>query len=634
MKVFWIPAEEPEGMRAALYALAFLAGAGESEFSHAHPADILWRRLNALDFFWLLIIDNVDDPAVLGGSRRRITEGTEWIRPPETSNGAIIISSRNGRPERWAPWIKMRHIAPLDPEAGALILLDLAPSAGSHTHARDLARLLDGLPLALELAGRYLAAVSSSPFPIRGSATTFAEYMETYSERIERLGMDESRSHEPEEDRRVLSLTWEISLDLLNEQGHDLARPLLRLFSCCAPSPFPYQAILRPEVLSASPLFPDPTPERLAGALRALAGLSLITLDFVPRADDLWAAKINMHQLVRTMTRINAKRSGSLANYLTVLIQLLETASQDLEADNAGDWPKWAAIAPHCTAVLELVVADGIDPASDDLRLAMQTAQRVAWYRYMSGQYNQSVIDHEQAWNLAVRSWGRGSIEALETAGNLGRAMRENGDASGAEEFFRSTLAIAHESVGDEHPVSLTIRLSLARTVRETGRFSEAEAELRALLSIARRVLGGRHADTLMIVLNLAVCLRAQGRFEEGIRYYEEALAGWREDHSEDDLNTLDIRFEIAQSKHSIGLVDEAVGELRGIVEIAARVYGDEHPNTLTIRHGLAMSLKTLGETQAAIEELRQVLEGQRAQLGADHPLYLSTRRALEELTQ
>ena len=45
---WWVPADDPDSMRAALYAVAFSAGAHDNDFDHAHPADVLWQYLNSL----------------------------------------------------------------------------------------------------------------------------------------------------------------------------------------------------------------------------------------------------------------------------------------------------------------------------------------------------------------------------------------------------------------------------------------------------------------------------------------------------------------------------------------------------------------------------------------------------------
>ncbi len=635
-KVWWIPADESESMRSALYALAFSLGARDEDFDHAHPSDVLWRYLDSLEHSWLLVIDNADDPAALGSSSGGIQEGTEWLRPPAVQRNGIIISSRNGRPERWASWIRMCHVPPLTPEEGARILVDLAPHAGDEQEAISLSAALGGVPLALELAGRYLAAAATDPFPGEDTLKSFTAYQVTFDRRLGHVDMPAEGSGESASSRRTLTTTWEISLDLLERQGHDLARPLLRLLSGCGLSPIPYRAVISPEVLADSALFPQPTAQRIGSSLRALDGLGLISLDLLPRTQehtddaDVWESRLTMHPLVRTVTRQNMHRQGVLRAYLAVLATTMDKVTAGLDPDNAHHWPRWSILASHCTAPLELIEQLQIRDA-DLVSVFLRAAERSAWYRYMAGQYLQASIDYRLLLEVAENTMGANSDEALSISNNLARAIRDGGDNARAQAMLRTLVTTADAWLGTYHPTVLNIRLNLGRTLREGGQVADAESELRALLDDDRRVLGELHSDTIATALNLGVCLRLQSRFDEAEVVYRQVLSDWRQAHSESDLTTLDIRFELAETMRQRGDLSQAESELRGLLAIASEVYGEAHPNTLIIRHGLAAVLRSSGQLEAASEEFREVLRLQRGKLGPDHPLSRATEAALED---
>ncbi|MBO3745129.1 tetratricopeptide repeat protein [Streptosporangiaceae bacterium NEAU-GS5] len=625
-KVWWIPADEADGMRAAFYALAFSLGARAEDFDRAHPADVLWKHLNSLNYPWLLVIDNADDPGALGSSQRGVQEGTEWLRPPQAAQSNIIVSSRNGRPERWASWLRMCHVPPLNVSSGAQVLMDLAPGAGIRDEAAALSAALGGVPLALELAGRYLASVATDPFPRKDSPRSFSAYRNTFDRRLGPFEMSAQTPGESPNDRRALTTTWEMSLDLLESQGHNAARPLLRLLSCCGLSPIPYRVIVEPQVLRRTGLFPDATPERIGTSLRALAGLGLVTLDLTDviqenaAAVDEWGYRLTMHPLVRAVTRRNLQSEGRLGEYSAILAQTLNEVSEALDPADASEWPRWSSLAPHCFAALDLVTQH--DPSDiETVRIALISAERAAWYRYMAGQYVQASADYRLILDVAERLLGSGSPEALSTSNNFARAVREGGDNRAAEQMLRSTLTIGRSSLGPRHPILLSTRLNLGRTLREAGQVSTAETELRDLLLLATDVLGAQHPDTIATALNLAVCLRQQERFGDAETAYRKALHDWRKGHSEVDLTTLDIRFELAETLQQQGDLDGAERELREVLAVATETYGETHPNTLTIRHGLATVLRASGRTAAADSELREVVRLKRGRLGAEHPL-------------
>ncbi len=638
---WWVPADDPDSMRAALYAVAFAAGAHDHDFDHAHPADVLWRYLNGLPRPWLLVVDNADDPGALAGAAGAVADGVGWLRPPTHEHGAVVVTSRDGRVEQWASWVDLRRVPTLDSDSAADMLMDLAPDAGDRDDARRLAAALGGLPLALELAGRYLASAATDPLPSPGSAASFAAYRSSLDQRLVELPMSEHGPDTTGDNRRALSTTWEMSVDLLTRQGHDLARPLLRLIACFAAAPLPYQRLIRPDILQHSPLFPNATPVRLSRCVRALAGLGLIVIETtapdrsgsMPPGLGAWSGLLTMHPLVRAATRATMRLAEEPTTHVELVTELLVAATDDLDAGNATDWPRWAALAPHCFALLDLVASAA--PASPQTRsAALLAARRAAWYRYMAGLYRQAETDFRTILDVATGILGQTHPDTLAVRNNLARCIRETGRGPLAEAEFRSVLGVARDQLGDEHPVTINIRINLARTVRESGRSAAAESEFRSIVDVARHALGEDHPDTLVARGNLAVTLREQGRYAEAEADYRAVLTAWRRTFGEDDLTTLDIRYELAETLLHGGSPQAAEAEYNAILATAQPVYGSDHPNTLIIRHGLARALQASGRPEAARAELRQILQLRQARLGAEHPFTQATQEALASLDE
>lgn len=344
-KTWWIPADDPRAMVAALHAVSFDVGATEADLDRGHAADALWRRLNALAEPWLLVLDNVDEPGRLGASRRGLAEGTGWLRPPAHPGAVVLVTSRDGRPRSWAPWIKLQPVPMLDISSGAAVLVDLAPGAGRVDDAQRLAEALGGLPLALDLAGRYLGAAADdlrpSPRP-----SSFAAYVATLANGSAEadVSSDDESIHDGE--RSALFATWEMSVDLLTRQGYDLARPLLRLLASFAEAPLPIE-VLRPDVLERSPAFPGGNPERLSRTIGALVELGLIVL---ARNSNQPSGLISMHPVVRMATRANTEISGDASAYRELSTSLLIAASD----------PVYPAVseAPHQRSSAQVRVAN------------------------------------------------------------------------------------------------------------------------------------------------------------------------------------------------------------------------------------------------------------------------------------
>lgn len=338
-RVWWLNGSSTTVLTAALHALAFAAGAADTEFDHAHPADVLWNNLDSYGGPWLVVLDNVDDPDVLSVDGGTLTAGTGWLRPTG-QQGSVLVTSRDGRRNRWPSWTTMLPVESLTPDDGAQVLLDLAPEGGTHGDARALAAALGGVPLALELAGRYLASAATDPFPPPDAITSFTDYRAFFEQRLTALPLDEAPPS-GDRDRRVLSTTWEISLDLLTAQGHEFARPLLRLLACSAATPLPYRPFLDLRILGRHELFAGVSHGRLGGSLRALAGLGLIAFETADGAEAEWGRTVTLHPLVRAVTRGNLKHSGMFENCRDLFVDLLEAASTGLDPEDTRDWPRW-----------------------------------------------------------------------------------------------------------------------------------------------------------------------------------------------------------------------------------------------------------------------------------------------------
>jgi hypothetical protein len=416
---WWVQAANPERMEAAFHAIAFAVGAIEADFAHAHPTDVMWKHLEGATQPWMLIIDGADEPQLLTAGNVPLADGTGWLRPPSTRYGAVIVSTRDGRKERWAPWATMLPISCLDPTSGAQILIDLAPRGGTAVAARRLSATLGGLPLALELAGRSLAATMNAIFPTSEPISSFTAYDSTLTRRaLEITDMTNEGSTEGRQRGRALSTTWEISLEQLTTQGYDLARPLIRLISCCAPAPLPYQSILNSEILGISPLFTDPTPQRIDSSLRALAGIGLLDLNVSSGRKEERVATLRMHPVVHSITRQNTLASGDFPAYRILIVQLLDACTIELNADDSDNWRPWSMLAEHAFSMLDLT-SEEIPMDANGVRLALAPARRAARYRYMAGIYTQAASAFRSVLAIARTSFGDRDADTLDIRSNL-----------------------------------------------------------------------------------------------------------------------------------------------------------------------------------------------------------------------
>jgi HEXXH motif-containing protein len=634
--VWWVSAADRESLWGALHAVAFDAGADSGEFVRAHAADVLWKRLNALTEPWLLVLDNVDDPSFLSARSQPLARGVGWLRPPGTPHGTVLVTSRESRRERWAPWIQVLPVDVLDIDDGARILLDLAPDAGDEQEAKKLAQHLGGLPLALDLAGSYLALAAEEPWPVPGTPETFEEYRRDFDGRIAEMAADpDSSLGEAEQARRAILTTWEISLDLLHEQRNDLARPLLRLLSALGPAPIPHQQLLDPELLATCDLFPTPTHKRIQAALKGLSGLRLVSLQSVSpepgrgeSSDADIRRKLDIHPLVRASNRAHADFTTHTGKLLGLVTALLDRAVSPLEPDNPTHWRRWRHFAPHCTAPLHLLELVGSVP--DDVTVAAtEPALRAAQSRNFLGLYSLAVTELSTVVSLRENRLGPDHPATLESRLSLALALRDDGQFRESEAVYTATAEACERTLPSDHPYLQSARGGRARVLCALGQPDVAEKDLRAVLAIRLRDPGPHSRKALRTRYDIATVLRMRGLLSESADELREIRRAARELFGHRDPLTLAVGSHLTRVLCDAGELDEAERVGAEVVADSVSLLGSAHPDTLIARHERARIMRDKGLLAEAEAEFAEIWKINKRRFGEGHPDAVASRHEL-----
>jgi HEXXH motif-containing protein len=692
-RVWWVSGADSEGLSGALRAVAFAAGAKAADFVGAHPTDVLWRYLGALTTPWLLVLDNVDDPALLAAAPSRTADGIGWLRPPAHPWGNVLITSQDSRTERWGQWVHMVGVDLLSKEHGAQVLRDLAPQAGTVQDAQDLAEHLGGLPLALNLAGSYLARALEDPWPSPSTPVTFAEYRRSFDARLTELASDPDTDLGPaERSRRTILSTWELSLDLLHRQSVHLARPLLRLLSALGPAPIPYQKLLDPEMLAESGLFTDPTQPQINDALKGLAGLKLITIEMTRDSEAAHGSAvgplrwITLHPMVRAASRGHPDFTARLPLLLRLVTALLHRFTDPLTENSTGDWPLWRAIAPHCAAARVLLHECETSVGTDTVLVAAATgpALRAAQYHLYVGMYGEAVTELASVADARVRLLGDEDRATIAAQLSLAWALRVNGDLDQADWLYEDVGRTCERALEDGHPYTQSAKTGRARVLRELGRYEAAEAELRVALAMRRRDPQVGPRGILRIKHDLATLAHKRGRIAEAVAELQVVTRQHEELAGPADRDTLAMKVSLVRALRDAGHAAEAENAAEDVVRVYLTVllpdhpevllarherarlirdhesdseflerardefteiwriherrFGPEHPETIAARHELATVWHLLGQLEQAAEHYRVALEAGKKRLGEHHPDVMLCARnlatVLAELTE
>jgi hypothetical protein len=329
----------------------------------------------------------------------------------------------------------------------------------------------------------------------------------------------------------TVATAWRLAFDLL-EQSEPQAAGLLRLLAFCAPEEIPLPVLLQPRPGLAGRLGASVAPalapllDDPLAANDALAALRRYSL-ITPVGD----GSVSVHRLVQAVTADQMPRE--LADqWRQAAATLIEAAIPD-DTGSPQAWPICAVLLPHAQVTL-----------ADDSRGMTQLA------------------------------------DYLGRAGRYGPAL----------ELQRRVIAAQEQSLGAEHPHTLSARQNLAQWTGDAGDPAAARDQLAALLPLRERVLGAEHPDTLATRYSLAWMTGA-------------------------------------------GDAAAARDQLAALLPLRERVLGAEHPDTLNTRRVLARMTGDAGDPAAARDQLAVLLPVIERVLGAEHRDSLRARLTLAQLT-
>ena len=675
-RVWWVRAADTALLTSGMLEVLRELGAPESvtvpvrEGARTAPARA-WEFLNGDHVAgrrWLLVFDGADNPAVLAGADATTpADGTGWLRADPA--GMVIVTTRIREPQVWGTRVTLRELKPLDDDAGAEVLRDLAPEVadpGGH-EARELSRRLGGLPLALHLAGAYLG----SPF---ARWSTFAGYREAL-DGVELPAAIADIEEQGADIHATVQRTWDLSLDALAAEGRPQARPLLLVLSCFAPAtPIPAWLLQLPPLADLLAGQPGAGADnhgaerrRLRDGLQGLSRTGLIEIS--ASGSPAGVNAVTVHPMVADANRIRLT-TGADAEYAAVpgtAVALLEAGTAGLDPARPGDWPTWRLLRPHVNAAIDLL-ADDLDPAvlarlltvsagdteallgAGRLAAAEKLAQAsVAAATFLSrddpaamtargylartlvrrGRSGDAEMLYRELLADRLRVQGEDHIATLATRHDLAAALGVQGRYGEAEQLYRQLLVDDYRLRGPDHRETLAARYNLARMIGLQGRYAEAEELGRQVLDVQSRVLGPDHPDCLASRQNLARLAGKAGRYAEAEQLYRRVLADRRRVLGDDHPDTLATRHRLARIVGQRGRYGEAEELCHQVLADRRRLLGEDHPDNLPTRHRLARMLGLQGRYADAEPMFRQVLAARRRTLGAEHPDTLSTEHRL-----
>ncbi|MGV9916437.1 tetratricopeptide repeat protein [Streptomyces cellulosae] len=566
---------------------------------------------------WLVILDNITDPATL----------SPWW-PPATArgNGRVLATTRlrdaalsgGGRTvvavDTYTPAEAPTYLAARLTGEGMAHLLD--------HHTGGLVETLGRLPLALSHAAAYII----------NEAVSCASYLRDFTKHRARLDELLPADADTEGYGRQVATSLLLSLDAA--QAHEpvgLAAPALRLAAHLDPAGHP-RALWATEAVTAyltdhrtvRTRIEDGQPandeiqavdaRQARSALRLLHRYNLLTDDTTdsPRG-------VRIHALTALATQETLPADAAPAIAETVVGALLAL------------WPDEDHTAPGLAAALR-ANTDALTTCTDDLfttpggdtllfrageslfRAGLHAAGVPHWQAVAL--HRERVLGPEDPNTLTARS---GLVATYLQAGLFREAIR----------IGEQVVADCRRVLGPEDRGTLTARANLAVAYSQAGLFREAIRIGEQVVADCSRVLGPEDRDTLKARASLAVAYWDADRIDDAISLLEQVAAGSERVNGPDHPDTLNARASLATSYRHADLFSKAIRIQKQVLAQSERVNGPDHPDTLNARASLATSFQHADRTDDAVPLLEQVAADSERVNGPDHPDTLNARASL-----
>ncbi|GAA2486554.1 tetratricopeptide repeat protein [Winogradskya humida] len=667
--VAWVVAEDEQKIAEGLARLAHVVGAARPGTNTMTAARQAVHWLTNHQGQCLLVYDNVTDADLVA----------RWI--PSVGTVQTVVTTVDAAFHTLGPLVTV----PVFTDAEAMAFLRRRTGLADDTGARELARELANLPLALDQAGSVI-----------GATRTHREFA-VYLDRLRDVPVAELLTRRPG-DRYHHGTTAAVMLTLADATGEDhtgLAGRVLDVLAVLDP-------IGVNRSLLAAGLMGGEQASGLDACLARLAERSQVTLTVTGR-------QVTMHRLLQRILRDDQISADRRDVAVRRALRMLHSAAGSCGA-------KWehrveiAELATHAEALWSHAAAAGAETRKSLLGLRLEllfqsvevfnttsavavgeslaadledllgadhpatlTCRHNLGYAYFElHRFEQAIPllertaaaertrdpdgeDNDSLTTLQVLATAYAGADRPDEALDLLQqvyAGREKTNGPDHPLTLRSRLFLAHELLvaghtrealaaftltvqalertrGPEHPQTLGARHGLGKALLRTGRLAEAVDALERLPDAFEQRYGPAHPDVATSCSQLAAAYQGMDLPEKAVPLLERALAARETTSGADHSHTLRARLALAEGYLQVNAPDRATPLLDRALSDSVRVLENDSPYMFDVRSRLACAYHSAGRPETSRAMLTELLADQERRLDAGHPELSRTRRSL-----
>lgn len=560
--------------------------------------ELLETRGNAL-----FILDNVDYPALLAAAEMEPFKDATWLRFLFTSRLAYKDFDEADAE------VHAIGVGKLSSAEALEVVRRYQPneefsSGESRAAVLEIARLLDGLALAVETAAVFLGQndprVAESGYAV--DATGYLQLL--------RRDLGEGSAAGAMSQLREVAATLRPTLERLDTP----ARSVLHIASLLHAD-----AIALPWLRAVATSFHAELAENgdagktdaWSALVQALVGMRLLGQTGEPRV-------LTMHRLLGLALNREIQEDRALVEER--LLAHIDSRDEALEGMATWRDARW-----------ELEPFDSLATLWEE-----RGHPRAAWFLnqagrlwYGLGEWRRAEARFRRALAIDEHNYGRDNHRVARDLNNLGLLLRTTNHVTEAEPLLRRALAIDSSIRGEHHPaVALTLR-NLAGVLQATKGHPEAESLVRQALAIDQHALGRDHPDVARDLIVLAESLKATSRFTESEPLLRRALEILQQSYRGPHPQVATALNNLAELLHTMSSFAEAETLYHRALTVTRACYGAEHPQVAQQLNNLALLLQATNRLADAEPLMRSALDIHESAFGPEHPMVAASLTVL-----
>ncbi len=569
---WWIPAESPLGILAALTELSIVLG-----LPQGLPSKLLTQRIQESlsdRKKWLLIFENAPDRASV----------EDFL--PRAGGGHVLITSRN---MSWRGVAVTMQIDVMSNEE-AMTFLTVRTGDNDRRAAIAVADALGSLPLALEQASEYM----NSFLPYHPQPLT--QYLNLFQRRRnELLARGKPLAYEG-----TVDATFSLAVDKVAAVNIG-AVYLLEVCAYLAPDKLPLHSLLD---------LPELLPEPLSTTARDPLTIEQ-TMNDLLRMGVLFPDEngtVRIHQLMQTVIlgrQAESTRRDRLCQAVALVCALMPE-----ETWEPRTWSRCLELLAHSEAVIEHAIT--ADVITSPLAILLSRLGTFLWARGLG--LDRALAVHQQA-SMAYKRLHQGDHPNIaRSLYDLGADFRSLGDYEEARKLHMQAWQMWVRLYPEDHREVARSLNALAIDMSCLDDISTALVLHQQALEMLQRLYKGDHPDVATALNDLAINLRAMRQRDAARDLNKQALSMRQrlyggQDHPEIAISLHNLADDISPpSIYYVKRMYQTIKYRTLALEMFRRVYQGDHPYIEIALSNLGMDFFRIGRYRKARKALQESL--------------------------